>query len=415
VVGFVSIHLLEVGIVWPPEPFILSKLERLAARGFRVTVVANMLEGGDRVEPPGIDVVALRRNARKPKLVAETVTGLARLAVRSPRRAWRLVAGIYRPVIPPRARSFWKDLGRLCTFLPVAGLSPDVVHFEWETAAVAYHALVGVWGCPVVVSCRGSGVSVYPHLSALAHHARGYPVVFEHCSAVHCVSEATRRTAVGLGVDPAKTSVIKPAVDSSRFKPSRWDREVDILRVISVGELRWPKGHEYALHAVRLALDAGVPVAFEVIGGEAPPITGVPSERPRLRYAIDDLGLNGRAVLHGATDHEQVVAALAEADVFLHLSLSEGLPNVVLEAMACSVPVVVSDVGGVREAVRHGVDGLLVPPRDPRAAAAALARLWRDRDLRRRMGEAGRKRVEAEFTVAQQIELWARLYEGVAA
>ena len=104
---------------------------------------------------------------------------------------------------------------------------------------------------------------------------------------------------------------------------------------------------------------------------------------------------------------------MQRADVLLHASLSEGLPNVVLEAMACALPVVATDVGGTREAVRDGVEGYLVPPRDPKAAAAALRALWGDLELRERMGAAGRARVEAEFTIERMTDEWVELYERV--
>ena len=100
------------------------------------------------------------------------------------------------------------------------------------------------------------------------------------------------------------------------------------------------------------------------------------------------------------------------SDVLLQASLSEGLPNTVLEAMACGLPVVVTDCGGLREAVDDGVEGLVCPRRSPQALADALGSL-RDRALARRMGEAGRKRVCAEFTLERQLESFRRLYDDV--
>jgi glycosyltransferase involved in cell wall biosynthesis len=107
---------------------------------------------------------------------------------------------------------------------------------------------------------------------------------------------------------------------------------------------------------------------------------------------------------------EDVRDALRGADVLLHPSLSEGMPTVMLEAMACALPVVVTDVGGVREAVTDGVEGIVVPPRDPQALAAALERLRRDPALGRRMGEAGRRRVQAEFTLERQLDQFEDFY-----
>jgi glycosyltransferase involved in cell wall biosynthesis len=135
---------------------------------------------------------------------------------------------------------------------------------------------------------------------------------------------------------------------------------------------------------------------------------------PRLRWTIRDLGLEDRVTLNGEASPDEVAAKLGSADVFLHPSLSEGLPNVILEGMASGLPIVATDVGGTGEAVRDDVEGLLVPPRDAHAIAAALARLWRDPVLAARLGGAGRARVAA-FTLERQTELWDAFYREAVA
>ena len=111
----------------------------------------------------------------------------------------------------------------------------------------------------------------------------------------------------------------------------------------------------------------------------------------------------------------QINGRLAEADAFLHASVAEGIPNVVLEAMACGVPVVTTDVGGVSEAVTDGVEGFVVAARDPGQLAAALGALWRDTPMRRRMGEAAHHRVNSEFTLAAQIQAFEAMYREAVA
>ena len=81
--------------------------------------------------------------------------------------------------------------------------------------------------------------------------------------------------------------------------------------------------------------------------------------------------------------------------------------------MACELPVVVTDAGGTREAVDDGVEGFVVPPREPDRMAAAMENLWHDRGLRQRMGRAGRRRVEAEFALDLQIDRFEQLYRSV--
>jgi glycosyltransferase involved in cell wall biosynthesis len=125
---------------------------------------------------------------------------------------------------------------------------------------------------------------------------------------------------------------------------------------------------------------------------------------------IHDLGLESVAQLSGP--RRDVPDLLARSDVFALASRSEGGPISILEAMAAGLPVVASDVGGVRELVADGATGLLVPAGDPDALAAALQRLRADPELRRRLGAAGRERVAERFTLSAlrtaHLELYAR-------
>ena len=99
--------------------------------------------------------------------------------------------------------------------------------------------------------------------------------------------------------------------------------------------------------------------------------------------------------------------------MFLLSSVSEGISNAALEAMACGLPLVTTDCGGMREAVRDGIDGFVVPLRDPRAMAAALARLARDEGLRQTMGNAARQRIVEHFSIETQIARFQALYREV--
>jgi glycosyltransferase involved in cell wall biosynthesis len=135
--------------------------------------------------------------------------------------------------------------------------------------------------------------------------------------------------------------------------------------------------------------------------GEGPARAAVESE-------IGRLGLDAFVALTG--DRDDVPELLATSDVFVLSSRSEGGPISVLEAMAAGLPVVASDVGGVREQVDEGVSGLLVPAGDPAALAAALERVLGDPQLRRDLGAAGRGLVRERFDLARQQRLHLELY-----
>src|SRR5206468_4171447 len=142
----------------------------------------------------------------------------------------------------------------------------------------------------------------------------------------------------------------------------------------------------------------------------------------RLRYVFCGDGGEAAALARTATPlgagvvelvgfRRDVAACLAAADIVALPSLREGLGVAALEAMAAGRPVVASRVGGLAEAVVHAETGLLVPPGDPTALAAALARLAGDPELRARLGAAGRERVLARYTAARMAEGTLACYE----
>jgi colanic acid/amylovoran biosynthesis glycosyltransferase len=388
-------HLLEVGIAWPPEPFLTRKLQGLAGSGLRVTVASPLTRRAARLRIDGIRLVRLPP-AGEPNLVSLfwTARDLLALLLRDPRRAIRVV----RSVRPRR---------RLRLALPLVLAAPDVVQFEWMPVAAVYLPLFATFECPVAVSCRGSGINVLPHTHP--EIAEVYPLVFARANAVHCVSEAILGEAAQYGLSPLKARVIRTSVDAELFSPGEAHPK-DVLRVVSVGALTWVKGHADGLKAVAQLVRDGVPATYEIIGSEPGADTGKASDREHLLFLVAALGLGNHVRLAGLLPLEEVRDRLRRSDVLLHPSYAEGIANGVLEAMACSLPVVVTDVGGMREAVGNGVEGLICPPRDPEALATALRTIWESPELAVRLGQAGRARVLADFTVPAQIEAFAALY-----
>jgi glycosyltransferase involved in cell wall biosynthesis len=305
-------------------------------------------------------------------------------------------------------------MARLRAYARLAGRRPDLVQVEWLSTGVHHFSALAAFERPVLLSCRGSEVNVNPHAPSFRRATSALPLLFAQATAVACVSEAIREEATRQGLDPAKARVVHTGVDTDFFHPSTGSRSTrGDFRLVAVGAFRWVKGWEYALLAVAELAAAGIPVSLSVFGGDPAEDMAVVTDRDRIEHTIRDLGLGDSVVLHRHVEPSRLRDSLQAADAFLHASLSEGLPNVVLEAMACGLPIVATDVGGTGEAIADGVEGFLVPPRDPRAAAAALERLWRDRDLRHRLGAAGRARVEAEFTLEAALDRWTALYEDV--
>ncbi len=279
----------------------------------------------------------------------------------------------------------------------------DVIYFPWNSAAIDYAGLFES-GMPIVISCRGSQVNIRPHQKGQEIYTAELRKTLLGADAVHCVSWDIFEEARQYGMDPNKAVVIHPAVDTGYFTPTTAKEPCDVLRLVTTSGLVWVKGYEYLIMVAAYLRDMGIPFELHIIGDGY--------ERSRILYTALDLNLEGQVILHGKLSPEKVRQQLQLADVFVFASLSEGLPNSVLEAMSCGLCVVTSDCGGVREAVNNGVEGFVLPAREPKLMAEALRKLAVDVDLRRKMGAAARKRAQEEFRLEDQIEAFIALFDS---
>jgi glycosyltransferase involved in cell wall biosynthesis len=150
------------------------------------------------------------------------------------------------------------------------------------------------------------------------------------------------------------------------------------VRILFVGFIRPEKGIEYLLQAVS-QLPAGIPWELEIVGSEE-----FPEYRRRLDEIVAARGIAERVHWTGYMPYgEPLFDRMRAADIFVLPTLSEGTPHVLVEARANSLPCISTTVGGVPSTIAHEFDGLLVPPKDPGALAAAIERLVRDGKLRR--------------------------------
>ncbi len=402
------LHLVELGLGTPLDTFVVDKLERLAARGLRVTAA---VAPGRHETLPQLNDVEVLPHPHWAERSSTRATGIAldaaRLTGRHPRRLHDAVRAAHRSARPGRLAR------RLRAYLALADTGCDVVHFEWGSAAITYQPLVQTWGRPHVISCHGSEVNIRARRRGGEQFAQALGRALAGASAVHCVSDAVAANARELGADPDKTWVIRPGIDVDAIGPIEHKPRCDHLRIVCVGRLRELKGHEYAIRALRLLNDEGVPATLTVIGGDPPPALAEPSQRARLTGLVEQLGLTEKVQLTGALPHAKVISRLQAADVLLHPSVSEGWGVAVTEAMACGLPVVVAGYPAAREMVADGETGLLVAPRAPHAAAAALRVLHHDRALGRRLGSAAREHAMAHFGAGRETDQFIRLYRDV--
>jgi glycosyltransferase involved in cell wall biosynthesis len=173
--------------------------------------------------------------------------------------------------------------------------------------------------------------------------------------------------------------------------PTVLTRQGDPLRLIYIGRLAREKGLYEALQAMRLALELGVDARLTVAGAGP--------EEPRLRRYAAALGIAQRTAFVGPVFGSDKANLLAGADVMLLPSYAEGLPYSLLEAMAAGVPVLATPVGAIPDVVCHGTHGYLVPVRDGKSLAEALALMSGDREKLSWMSRACRRRVRAAYSI----------------
>jgi glycosyltransferase involved in cell wall biosynthesis len=213
------------------------------------------------------------------------------------------------------------------------------------------------------------------------------------------------------GYQPERVSIIPNFLEPAAFAaPDAADR-ARRLAALGVPADRWivgivarlsaVKNHALLLHAVR-RLTAGSRPVHIVIVGDGP-------MQAELEHLAHSLALAGRVTFTGTLPNRPNPHDLFDLSVLT--SRSEGFPNAVVEAMAAGRPVVATDVGGVRDAVSDGVNGLLVPSGDEAALAAAIARLRDDPALAEAMGRAGRKAAMDRFSQEVVLNQLTALYE----
>jgi glycosyltransferase involved in cell wall biosynthesis len=219
------------------------------------------------------------------------------------------------------------------------------------------------------------------------------------CFALVAVSDATRADLVRQGYPAERLVTIHNGIaPAQEVVPVRLADGPTVLEVARLAEV---KGQHVLISALTRLEATGVLAGRDLEQGGR--------YEDELRTEAERLGIAARIVFAGYRD--DVPALLAGCDVFCLPSFIEGLPLVVLEAMAQAKPVVATPVGGTAELVVHGETGLLVPPGDAGALADALTALLGDPERAARMGEAGRERVLREFSAAAMAERVLGLYE----
>lgn len=267
--------------------------------------------------------------------------------------------------------------------LPLFAEVWQAIYFHTPAAAAANRHLFTL-GLPVIVRAQGDMAA------ALAEN--DLEEMLQQATAVLCDSEANRARLAKQGVPSEKTYLVYPGVDTTFFTPAAQRPAGGELKIVMAADVAWQSGLEAALTAVAYLCHSGTAVQVELLG-DGP-------ESERLLYAIHDLDLPTAVCWQKQNSPEARRAAYRAADLFLSGQVQDGLPLPVLEAMACGLPVVTTDLPSLRELITDGKEGRLVKPGNPACLAEVLHQLQQNLELMGQMGAAARQRIESNFTEA---------------
>jgi glycosyltransferase involved in cell wall biosynthesis len=286
---------------------------------------------------------------------------------------------------PEFSRSLGERAALLAHRLLRLGSPPLYIHFAHKPATVGRFAAL-LAGVPYGLSAHAKDIWLTPD-EELARKVKDASV------AMTCTEQARAQLA-RLAEGQTPVHLVYHGVDlHGRTRSRRPAGEPP--RVVAIGRLVEKKGHETLLLAAAMLRDRGLGFSVRLVG-EGP-------EWPRLQRLVHELRLGDRVIFLGPLSESEVRTEYEEADVFalpcrkLPNGDQDGLPNVILEAMAHGLPVASTRLDGIAEAIVDGESGLLCDQDDPAAFAENLARLIESADFRDRIGEAGRQRVEARF------------------
>jgi len=288
-------------------------------------------------------------------------------------------------------------------------IKPDIVHAHYITQYGFCGALSGFH--PLVVSAWGSDVLVDPNKSKILKLMVKFAL--KRADLITCNGINLKEAMIKLGHDSQKIKIVYHGVDTKEFNPKQKDKKLreklkifDSPTVISTRGLEPIYDVESLIKAIPLVLKR-VPDAKFIIANNG-------SQEAHLKEMAKSLYIWNNVKFVGLIQHNELPKYLASSDVYVSTSLSDGMALSTMEAMACKVALVITDVGDNRTWVRNEENGFIVPIKNPEALAEKIIYLLENEEVRKRFGEISRRRIEEKGDYYKEMEKMRELYEEMA-
>ena len=380
------------------ETFVLAQVVGMIERGHEVTIFAN------KIVDQGVTHPVLERHNLMDKVIVRPTVPTNRLK--------RLRKGISALAAAAAAGRIGSALATLNIFrfgIGALGMNLliragahfrhgkfDVLHCQFGQLGIEVADLrrCGVLKGALTTSFRGADAT-----RVASKKPERFQILFAMGDRFLAVSASIRDLLLEFGCPAEKIAILRSGIDLSKFS-FRGPRELNSpIRLVTIGRLGPTKGHEYALDAVRTLVDSGLSVEYRIVG-----------DGKRLKelskYAAER-GLDRVVTFDGAVNSDAVVQILRDTDVLIAPSVvaptgqTEGVPNVLKEAMASGVPVIGTKVGGVAELIDHGRNGFLVPQKDAGAIADCIRNIIEHPDEMPQMLSRARESIERDYDLAR--------------
>ena len=310
----------------------------------------------------------------------------------------------HEPLVLARVLLLYPKCVYLARQMEKLGIDHIHAHFVWINGVAA----------AIASELTGITHSLHPHAFGLFTRD---PIdvcrQLEQATTIIAISEFHRAHIAKLcpSVTRDAVKIVHLGLATDRFLPAGQPTNHRTLQILSVGSLIGKKGHRYLIDACALLAERGQEFRCAIVG--------IGPLRESLQARIEWAKLGDRVQLLGGRRQDQVLDLYRQSDVFSLACVvapggdRDGMPMVLIEAMAMQLPVVTTPVSGIPELVRHGENGLLVPEGDAQALALALEQLLQDEPLRHRLGRRGRKTVVQEYDIRSTAASLARIFREI--
>ena len=291
----------------------------------------------------------------------------------------------------------------------VSRIKPDILdaHFitvnSYLAVASGFHPLVlTAWGSDILIDTKQNGVYKFLTKQALKRADR-----------IVCCSSAIKKETLQLGAAPDKVGVIFIGTDTRKFSPAQ--KDTMLLQRLNISD---SSPVAISTRNLRSVYDVGTLIkAIPLVLEEAPEarfvIAGRGEQTSYLERLAQNLGISDSVKFVGWIPHEKLPAYLASSDVYVSTSLSDGTSISLLEAMACGLAPVVTDIPANQPWIKDGENGFLIPAKDHKTLATRIAYLMKNAEIRREFGKANRQIIQESAEYETEMAKVERIYQGL--